>query len=280
MVSNLAPTLTLQSPTVTVNEGGLAQDQGTWAVPAGDTIRLSASVGTVVENADGTWNWSYTAGTVTSGQSVTITAQDTQQGTNTSTLAFTLVVSNLPPTLSVNSSSISVNQGSVADNHGTWGDPGADVANVTLTASVGTIVENAGGSWDWSMTPTDASQSQTVTITANDGEATNNISTTSFSLVVDNVPPTLTLQYPTVTVNEGVTAQNHGTWSSPVNGAVALTASVGAITENVNGTWNWSYATTNSLQSQTVTITAKSASSGDNTSVGTFARSSTRCRRQ
>ena len=60
----------MQSPTVSVNEGALAQNQGTWAVPAGDTITLSASIGTVVENAGGTWSWSYSAENVTPGEAV------------------------------------------------------------------------------------------------------------------------------------------------------------------------------------------------------------------
>jgi len=59
-------------------------------------------------------------------------------------------------------------------------------------------------------------------------------------------------------VNEGDTATNSGAWADPgVNDNVALSASVGTVTKNANGTWNWSLNTTDGpAQSQTVTITA------------------------
>src|SRR5207244_12389771 len=58
--------------------------------------------------------------------------------------------------------------------------------------------------------------------------------------------------------NEGQTATNNGTWSDPgVNDNVTPSASVGAVRKTANGTWNWSFATTDGpAQSQTVTITA------------------------
>lgn len=41
---------------------------------------------------------------------------------------------------------------------------------VTLTASVGTVVNNGNGTWTWTFTPTNGpADSQTVIITGNDG---------------------------------------------------------------------------------------------------------------
>src|SRR5207244_2460075 len=59
-----------------------------------------------------------------------------------------------------------------------------------------------------------------------------------------------------VTVNEGQTASNTGTFGDPGLDTVALSASVGTIT-GANGAWSWSFATNDGPdQSQTVTITA------------------------
>jgi len=96
--------------------------------------------------------------------------------------------SNHAPSVSADNASVDVNEGNEASNTGLWGD--ADGDPVTLSASVGAVTEASDGTWSWSYTPDDGpSNSQTVTITANDGHTS---STATFSLVVENVPPTVT----------------------------------------------------------------------------------------
>jgi len=99
--------------------------------------------------------------------------------------------SNSPPLLATANSSVLVDEGQTASNIGTYSD--ADPSdNVTLSASVGTMSKTgtSSGSWSWSYATTDGpAQSQTVVITANDGHG--GISTTSFSLTVNNVKPTV-----------------------------------------------------------------------------------------
>jgi hypothetical protein len=96
-----------------------------------------------------------------------------------------------------------VNEGQTATNTGTWSDANAG-DTVTLSASVGTVTKsgtNASGTWSWSFATTDGpAQSQTVTITANDGNG--GVTSTTFSLTVNNVAPTATFNAPT-SVNEG-----------------------------------------------------------------------------
>ncbi|MCA9061831.1 MAG: cadherin-like domain-containing protein, partial [Planctomycetaceae bacterium] len=60
------------------------------------------------------------------------------------------------------------------------------------------------------------------------------------------------------TVNEGSTASNTGTWSDiDATDVVSLTASVGSVVKNINGTWSWSFLTSNGpAQSQAVVVTA------------------------
>ena len=82
-----------------------------------------------------------------------------------------------------------------------------------------------------------------------------------------NSPPAIASNNATVTVSEGQTATNSGTWSDANAGnAVTLTASVGTVTKsgtNAAGTWSWSFGTTDGPdQSQTVTITANDGAGG------------------
>ena len=71
---------------------------GTVSDPGADTWTLTASIGTVADNGDGTWNWSYTTSDgPDESQDVTITATDTDAGEGTAT--FALVVNNLPPAI-------------------------------------------------------------------------------------------------------------------------------------------------------------------------------------
>src|SRR5699024_6406459 len=77
------------------------------------------------------------------------------------------------------------------------------------------------------------------------------------------VAPGLARDNASVTVNEGQTASNTGTWSDVLADTVTLSASVGTVTKNANGTWSWSYGTTDGTdQTQTVTITATDEDGG------------------
>jgi PKD repeat protein len=117
------------------------------------------------------------------------------EGTNvTVTASYNYASTNSPPSIGTDSASVTINEGLTASNTGTWSDANAG-DSVTLSASVGTVSKsgnNADGTWSWSFPTTDGpDQSQKVTITANDGNG--GVTTTSFDLTVDNVPPTLTI---------------------------------------------------------------------------------------
>jgi hypothetical protein len=85
-----------------VDEGQTATMTGTYDDPDGDAVTLAASIGTVTDNGDGTWSWSYTT---TDGpdesQLVYVTATDA--GGKKDAALFELVVNNLPPTISITS---------------------------------------------------------------------------------------------------------------------------------------------------------------------------------
>ncbi len=75
-------------------------NNGTWLDPESASVTLIASLGVVVKNANGTWNWSYSPPSVVSNQNVTITAND---GVNLSSISFTLTATPANPTLSITS---------------------------------------------------------------------------------------------------------------------------------------------------------------------------------
>ena len=82
-----------------------------------------------------------------------------------------------------------------------------------------------------------------------------------------NEAPVLTRSQANVAGNVLSTLTNTGTWSDPESGTVTLSASLGTVTKNEDGTWSWSYQPTIAMANQTVTI---SASDGTNVSNVTF----------
>ncbi|MFV2068766.1 MAG: hypothetical protein ACC645_17475, partial [Pirellulales bacterium] len=84
-----------------------------------------------------------------------------------------------------------------------------------------------------------------------------------------NVPPIIDSDNLSVTVNEGQTAGNTGTYSDPAD-SLTFSASLGTVADNGNDTWSWSFDTSDGPdESQIVTITATD-SDGEATST-TFA---------
>ncbi|HEX6131263.1 MAG TPA: multicopper oxidase domain-containing protein, partial [Actinomycetota bacterium] len=73
---------------------------------------------------------------------------------------------------------------------------------------------------------------------------------------VTNEPPTIAADAASVAVDEGAVAAMTGTYEDPDGDTLAFTASVGAVTDNGDGTWSWSYPTTDGpTDSQSVTVT-------------------------
>ena len=252
-INNAAPTITVDSLSIIVPEGAAATNAGTFGDTAGDTVSLSASMGTITDNNDGTWSWSYdTTDGPDESATVTITATDGDGAASQTT--FALTVDNVAPTIVADNATVSVSRGSTANNSGSYNDVGDDT--VTLTTSIGTLVDNNNGTWSWSFdTAGEPNGSQTVTITATDSD---NLATqTSFNLTINNLVPTVGVDLASVTVAEGATANNTGTYGDANGDPVTVTASLGTITDNNNGTWSWSYDTTDGPdESATVTITA------------------------
>ncbi len=105
----------------------------------------------------------------------------------------TVVVANQAPTLSASTATVAVNEGQPASNTGSYSDPDTG-DSVTLTASRGAVSKTGtnSGSWTWSLATTDGpAQSGPVTVTADDGHG--HQVATSFTLTVNNVAPSLSV---------------------------------------------------------------------------------------
>ena len=179
--SNNPPTITVSNAAVSGNEGTSITNTGTWAdADASDVVTLSASLGTVTKNADGTWNWAIDGLDDTSATTVTITATDSKGAT--ASVNFTYAVTNRVPDLTVTAANVSGAILSTLTNSGTWADVAADT--VTLAASIGSVTKNDNGTWNWSLPTTAAINNQTVTITATDEDGgSSNVSFTINAVV-------------------------------------------------------------------------------------------------
>ena len=130
------------------------------------------------------------------------------------------------PALTVAQAAVTVMEGQVAANSGTVSDLNI-MDNVTLTTSLGTVVNNGDNTWSWSAPTADGpAQSQTVTITADDGAS--RTAQVSFALNVVNVAPTIT----------GLTLGGQGLTNKPytVDGAATDPS---AVDTTAGFAWQW-----------------------------------------
>ncbi|MCY2984876.1 MAG: hypothetical protein NTY15_14735 [Planctomycetota bacterium] len=176
--------------------------------------------------------------------------------------------SNLPPTnLSISASTIS-----------------ETASSGTIVGTLSSVDPNASDSHTYSLvTGTGSTNNSSFTIVGNtlrssssfslDGTANYSvrIRTTdsgglsfekAITVLVTNTPPTLSRAVASVTGNVGATLSNNGTYADISSDTVTLTASVGNVAKNANGTWTWTLVPTASIASQTVTITGSDEDGG------------------
>lgn len=248
---------TINDWSVTITTGEVAT-----AVPSTGLLPLDLTAGShnvlLVSQA----GWRYTL--PTTGVHVVTAAgaplQDKRFGTR---------LNNVAPTVNVNNSTVSVSEGATVVNSGTWSDPNP-TDPISFSASIGTVTFSS-GTWSWSLPTTDDTASTLVTITANDGEG--GITNATFTYAVTNANPLITVNNASVSTAVPGVVTNSGTWSDVPADTVTLTASLGTVVKNANGTWDWSINTTAPVSNQSVTITANDEDGGS--AFVTFAYSAT-----
>jgi hypothetical protein len=140
---NVPPAVTTDHPSVTVKEGQVAPNSGTFDDSDGcdDCLFLYASIGTVTQDPShaGKWLWSYsTTDGPAQSQSVVITANDGHGGVTMTT--FALTVNNAPPVVDAGSDA-TITAGSTFTSAGSFVDPGADTWTATVNYGDGTGVQ-------------------------------------------------------------------------------------------------------------------------------------------
>ncbi len=97
-----------------------------------------------------------------------------------------------------------------------------------------------------------------VTLSNPSGGATINAASAIGTILNDdsNQPPLINVSLSQVSGNVLTPIFNNGTWSDPELRNVTLSASVGVIVKNANGTWAWSITPSAVINNQTVTVTA------------------------
>ena len=206
-VQNPPPTLTAVSPvsgarnqTLDVELTGSNFIAGVTTVSFGANITVNTT--TVDDPTQITANITIAVGAALGARNVSVTNPAPGGGTATLNNGFTVTAANTAPTVAADNASRTFSEGQTATNTGTYSDPNAG-DNVSITASVGTVTKTGtnSGTWSWSFATTDGpNQSQTATITANDGVAPP--VTTTFSLTVNNVAPSIGISG-AANVNEG-----------------------------------------------------------------------------
>jgi VCBS repeat-containing protein len=187
-------------------------------------------------------------------------------GTNTATksLEVTVAAVNESPT-NTTAKTVSMAENTTAVLIATGTDPesaaltwaisgGADATKFTINATTGELAFTSAPNFE---APTDngANNSYFVTVTCSDGVNPPVNKTVIVSVTNVNESPALTRSESNVSGNVFTTLANAGTWSDPEGQSVSLSASLGTVTKNGDGTWSWSFIPTQAYANQTVTIT-------------------------
>jgi hypothetical protein len=204
-INSAAPSIAPDQATVTVDEGQTATNTGTFSDPGGDSVTLSASVGDIVDNGDGTWSWSLpTVDGPEDGLTVTVTATDIDDNLSTST-TFTVVVDNVAPTIGTLTSSATVgdpaNPGELVTVQGSFSDPGAvDVHHAVIAWGDGAETILAETDIDQLANTFSATHAYgsgatfTVTVTLFDDDGDDTTATTTAVVVAPQTPGSVTVE--------------------------------------------------------------------------------------
>ncbi|MEM9108896.1 MAG: LamG-like jellyroll fold domain-containing protein [Planctomycetota bacterium] len=184
-VTNLAPTLAVDAPSVTVDEGAQATATVTASDPGG-IADIVVSIGDLTDNNDGTWTWTYdTTDGPADSQTVTLTATDDDGGVTTADFDF--VVNNVEPTVAITGDT-SGTTGTELAFTSTVTDPGASGGDTLSYAwSVtrdGTPVDLTGvatDAVDFAFTPTSGG-AYVVTLQVEDGDSGIGVGTHGFTV--------------------------------------------------------------------------------------------------
>jgi hypothetical protein len=250
LVVNSAPTLQLNATSISANEGSLLTLSGRVSDLENNFFSLTATIGTVQWNSDGTFVWSY-FGDDDLNTSVSLTATDAFGATTTS--SFNVVVNNVAPTLGGRHA---VNQGFNTVGFVTSvSDVGlADTHHFTIQWGDGTSSNIASDSIDnLSTTHQYANPGlKTITYFAIDDDGAQ--SSTATLLV--NFSPTIQVDANPVIGNEGSVLSVTGRVIGYNESVAIMEATFGSLQWNSDGTFVWTYYAIDDLPSVSISLIA------------------------
>lgn len=248
VAANVSPTIQLDAPSVSGNEGSPLTLTGRATDAEGNLVSLTTTIGSVQLNADGTFLWTLTP-TDNFDATASLTARDALGASVDA--SFAVAVANVAPTVGPTSltrngtsatiASIAIDPG-LADTQ-TFGFEWIDGSELFVqAASNGSISQTI----DFGL----AGEVLLKVRAIDDDGASSFIQT-----LVVNSAPALQLDSTSVSSNEGTPLTLTGRVSDVENNLVGLTSSLGSIQLNADGTFSWSYLAVDDLNT-TVTITA------------------------
>lgn len=187
---NPEDTLSLVAGSVSVRSA-TRDDDGTSVVLA--TAQLQASGNDVVFDPAADFDFLADGEQATILIDYTVTDDNVGQLTDDGVLTITVVGTNDAPVAVADHGAVTVFEAETAVNQGGFSDLD-ETDHVSISATVGTVVQEAGnsGSWTWTFDTTEGpGESQTVTITADDGRG--GVAAVDFQLTVENVAPSVTV---------------------------------------------------------------------------------------
>ena len=149
--TNHAPLVASDNAAVTVDEGTAPTNTGTFSDADGDTVAITASAGTVTQSAtsSGRWSWTQPGADEGADQTITLTAND---GNGlTATTSFTVTVAPVAPNVSISSPGSRLSATSLSTSATL---PGLEGTKVTLNGSASSPVaeDNPLVSYRWTVT--------------------------------------------------------------------------------------------------------------------------------
>jgi Galactose oxidase, central domain len=201
-VANVAPTVAFTAGPTTADESGVTEHTYSYSIsdPGDDTITsVSTSCGTggvkvadsdANNNTTGTFKCRFPDGPATP----TVTAQATDSdGEAGNTAQRSVTVNNVAPTVTLTGDA-AADEGQTKTYTYTVTDPGDD-PNPTITESCGTnaTLVNTMAANHFQCTFPEGPATSEVKVTANDGDATNNVGSHAIVVTIANVAPTATL---------------------------------------------------------------------------------------
>lgn len=202
---NEAPLVNAAGTTVTVNEGQTATMTGTYRDADGDAVTLTGpAVGTLTDNHNGTWSWSYPA-TPGPDKSQILYVTATDAGGHKNQVAFRLIVNNVAPSVTINQAAGQADPTTSSPVRFTavFSEPvsGFATGDVTLAGTAGAttaVVTPAGTGTTFNVAVSGMTSAGTVIATIPAGRATdargapNTASTSTDNVVTFNEPPPFT----------------------------------------------------------------------------------------